>query len=171
MTLLGSVTIVPAMPVHWPAIYSGWRSTAARPGNELFEALTTTRTMRTLARLVEPTHAKPNLYKWFQTKLIDHLRNEPGVEVWVAAWAEDPAVMFGWLCCTHLTNPSTLHYVCVLPGFHGLGVATLLLQHARLDTAAPVAYTCKLDSVRYPKLWYYAPENLFTDPQKLQGQI
>lgn len=76
--------------------------------------------------------------------------------VWVACDAEDPTIIYGFICAE---GASTLHYLFVKRRFRGLGIAHRLLNEAGLADG-PMEFTHLTDAmVSLRKRWPLAEYN------------
>lgn len=99
---------------------------------------------------------KPNVYYALQRLLIKRILEVSFVHL--AYYDDDHDLFLGWACAEPERN--VLHYVCVKPEYHGLGLAKELILSFGFSSETELKYTHKTDDLSaytLPKSWSYCP--------------
>jgi ribosomal protein S18 acetylase RimI-like enzyme len=79
------------------------------------------------------------VYFEFQHKVIERLLQRS--QVYVLCSPEDSSQVFGYVVCEHVEDIPVLHYVYVKYAFRGMGLCSMLLNHAKLNKQVGGFYT------------------------------
>lgn len=156
---MSSVAIRQAVDDDIPFIFNSWLKTYYR--SEVAKRLTWMRELVPYARVMDcksiGERDKPNIYYVLQRELIKSILEVAYVHT--AYYVDDPNLLIGWACAE--PERKVLHYVCIKPDYHGLGIAKELIESFGFNSQNELIYTHRTEDLRnyyLPELWQYNPE-------------